>query len=146
MSTRAPQHRSSPTVLTPLDRTRLLIGVVMIPLAASMVFAAGSYSQVNLRDARTGEQRPIVEVRAVYADRERREEAAAFWLADADGNDADSGTRLHSPPAALDVEAHKRGEARRPDPLPASPFLQVFIQPSTPTPIQWRGPPHANKN
>jgi hypothetical protein len=116
-----------------------MIGIVMIPLAASCVFAAGAYSQrLNLETSQN--QRNVVEVRAIYVDRrgsDAVEEAAAS------SSEADEQTaRLHSPggpQAALPATATVCG------PLPFS----LGIQTDSPRPRQhvWsraitvRGPP-----
>ena len=90
------RHSSRPTrlTLTPLERTRFLIGIVMIPLAATCIFAAGGYSQRPFSER-------AVEVKAVYCDRERRSEDAGELASAAE--EAQPADQLHGGGAAPSI-------------------------------------------
>lgn len=86
--------RSARLTLTPLERTRFLIGIVMIPLAATCIFAAGVYSQRHFTER-------AVEVKAIYCDRERRSENTGELAASAE--EAQPADQLHGGGAAPTV-------------------------------------------
>ena len=132
------QQESAP--LSPLNRTRLMLGVVMIPLAASCIFASGAYSQRLVTES--APHRGVVEVRAIYSERRGSE---AEQLAEAGSEENRQSHRLHfagGPQAALPARNH-HADACFPEfsaALDAPQTRPRHIVNSLPL---LRGPPHA---
>lgn len=127
--------------LSPIERTRFLLGIVMIPLAATCVFAAGVYSQRHVMeraDARA------IEVKAVWCDRERRgDEAAEHGAA---SEEPQPGSQVHGGGGAAGVRP--AGLAAVAVPVSASFGREVFLPAGLPagaflSPPALRGPPMA---
>lgn len=133
-------NRTDSGALSPLDRTRLMIGVVMIPLAASCVFAAGVYSQRNVRDSQPA-NRSIVEVRAIYSDRRGGDVEIVSTVK---GEEDQQASRLHSTGSPA-VQAVARRPAPAPSfhsvPLPRELAVSLPCAPHS-LPLM-RAPPHA---
>lgn len=81
--------------LTTSDRQRLVLGVMILPLAASCVIASGF---ALARAAQVSEQPRPAEVRFVLAERDRRVEGSELLVRDDRIEPGDAGERLNDPP------------------------------------------------
>lgn len=119
------------------DRTPLLLGVMIIPLAATCALACGTATFRVMP-----QERGPAELRVVFADRERRDLSAEMILAEA-GHQEDTRRHFHRLPAyaaytnkcaaAVPVSAPISQSISGFTPVPGAPHLAAHRE---------RGPPH----
>jgi len=122
------------------DRTPLLIGVVILPLAASCVLMAGGMFLRTFDSARSAEAQ--LQLRIALAERERREEN--HELARADNAHEDEAVRGHTtstPAHAQHSDLQVATVPSRPLPDEHAEFSQLLLSPFHP--LSPRAPPHA---
>ena len=129
----------STSKLTSLDRTRLLLGVVIIPLAATCALAYGVASYRVVQSS----QNPS-ELRVVFADRERRDAASEALLC-ADGQQEETKRQTHYLPSyavytSRTAAAQGNQRPERQFDLPTNEVPREVAAASSPA---VRGPPHA---